>query len=78
MDRPASGASAVREDAETRVSQARRQALVRLGLGAAIAYVAPAVIRLDRAYAHTYPSHCHGRHCGGGGHGGGDDGGHDD
>lgn len=46
------------------VSPARRRALGRLGLTVAMAYSAPAVIHLDRAYAKVRPSGCRG---GGGG-----------
>jgi hypothetical protein len=48
-------------------SPARRAALARLGLAAAVAYAAPTLVHLDRSYAKVHPSKCN--H----GHGRGDD-----
>ncbi len=37
----------------------RRNALAKLGIAAGVAYMAPVILRLDRAEAHvTTPSHC--------------------
>jgi hypothetical protein len=53
MPTPPAGAHASRPD------RARRQALARLGLGAAVAYVAPAIVHLDRsANAAVTPTPC--------------------
>ncbi len=51
---------------------ARRRALARLGLGAAVAYVAPTIVHLDRsANAKVRPTPCQGDHSKGKGKGGG-------
>jgi hypothetical protein len=54
MDSPESGA------ADKRARElSRRRALARLGLGAAVAYVAPSVVHLDRSNAQTVtPTPC--------------------
>jgi hypothetical protein len=47
------------EKGAAEIGATRRKALAKLGIAAGVAYLAPVILRLDRAEAHTStPSHC--------------------
>jgi len=57
MERRAGNGPSAEKDPAGKVDTNRRQALVKLGIGAGIAYIAPSVLRIERpAYASVTPT----------------------